>query len=916
MGNCFPCGLRRGRMTSKLKGSRLEAEVDRCRSECNWKRLGEILPSIRAKNSGIEHLGDLLEAEYIFETFIEKHSEFLEPKKEYAEELQKCETLLKNVIETSANEKASPLFEANLLLAKLHYYCAEYEQVLKDVERSRLELGDTPFVTLRALRLVAEAYAVKGFSIEATLRRGSQSQQEKSRMRALFCFEKSAELTISYVQELEKLLTSSSRSSSGSILSSQQSNGTNGRHPDKMGDLLESTLERVPLLRLRRNLCDRPCDVEGVEWYRRIMTSLGDKFVCEKLQQRLSRQLAEVLIRGMPESDYMSSQSVSSKSQSLGFYTGSHKNYFSPSSRMEEVLLLLLISEVLATKDVVLSRAEELASSRAQSIQAAKSVYNLLTLVLSTLRQYELLASIYERAMKFANEDRYIWFVELDATCKDFRFQFALTLLCHGRWVRASRILSQCIAMDKLEENAAVKHMLAAQIEIEHLGQYDEAISHAEKAIELSEGSWLSGRCHLLHAIAFSLKAEGVVRYVKRKEMSMQAIDLFEKATQLDPHDDVAHYYCARQYAIVRDIQAAREWCERTLELNPEMPSALMLMALIFTAQKDYKGALELVVEALNDFPSNFPLLVLKLKLDVKFGRVEEALSTSKHLLQFWRRADTSYFGDTAAPHITNLVSEVSQREVRGSVARSMSSREAMTPIAPMLAAPLGIVPPSPMTSSVAGTSNLDLTEANSMFTGGMTSTSEIGATASSISEGLGSSSAATRNMLARFHVQANVWLELAELYLDLDRVAEVRPCVEEACSIFPNSHPALYLKGRLLALRAERCTDATTRERMRMDAKASLLGALAISPSHIASLNHLAEIYRSEGNIPMAEKMLKDVVRIDPLHNESWQMLGMILAEDGRHDEALECFETASSLDSSTPLIPFTAIPLVIRSS
>lgn len=49
-------------------------------------------------------------------------SEFLEPKKEYAEELQKCETLLKNVIETSANEKASPLFEANLLLAKLHYY--------------------------------------------------------------------------------------------------------------------------------------------------------------------------------------------------------------------------------------------------------------------------------------------------------------------------------------------------------------------------------------------------------------------------------------------------------------------------------------------------------------------------------------------------------------------------------------------------------------------------------------------------------------------------------------------------------------------------------------------------------------------------------------------------------------------------
>lgn len=52
--------------------------------------------------------------------------------------------------------------------------------------------------------------------------------------------------------------------------------------------------------------------------------------------------------------------------------------------------------------------------------------------------------------------------------------------------------------------------------------------------------------------------------------------------------------------------------------------------------------------------------------------------------------------------------------------------------------------------------------------------------------------------MVTFIMLQANVWLELAELYLDLDRVAEVRPCVEEACSIFPNSHPALYLKVHL----------------------------------------------------------------------------------------------------------------------
>lgn len=51
------------------------------------------------------------------------------------------------------------------------------------------------------------------------------------------------------------------------------------------------------------------------------------------------------------------------------------------------------------------------------------------------------------------------------------------------------------------------------------------------------------------------------------------------------------------------------------------MPPAIMLLALIFTAQKDYKAALELIVDALEDFPTNYSLTVLKLMLEVKFGK-------------------------------------------------------------------------------------------------------------------------------------------------------------------------------------------------------------------------------------------------------------------------------------------------------
>lgn len=63
----------------------------------------------------------------------------------------------------------------------------------------------------------------------------------------------------------------------------------------------------------------------------------------------------------------------------------------------------------------------------------------------------------------------------------------------------------------------------------------------------------------------------------------------------------------------------ARERCQMALNLNLENPFAFMLMALIFTARKDYKGALELVINALTDFPSNYGLLVLRFFISNNF---------------------------------------------------------------------------------------------------------------------------------------------------------------------------------------------------------------------------------------------------------------------------------------------------------
>lgn len=56
---------------SKLKGSRLEAEIDRVRADANWKRLSELLPSVKSKNSGLEDCYEMFQAEIVLETYLD-----------------------------------------------------------------------------------------------------------------------------------------------------------------------------------------------------------------------------------------------------------------------------------------------------------------------------------------------------------------------------------------------------------------------------------------------------------------------------------------------------------------------------------------------------------------------------------------------------------------------------------------------------------------------------------------------------------------------------------------------------------------------------------------------------------------------------------------------------------------------------
>ncbi|VDO04743.1 unnamed protein product [Haemonchus placei] len=603
--------------------------------------------------------------------------------------------------------------------------------------------------------------------------------------------------------------------------------------------------------------------------------------------------------------------------------------------------------------------------------------------VLSTLRQYQLLSTIYERAMKFVNQDEYLW------------QQFALSLVCRGKWLRAVRVLEQCIAAEKKDDNrsaeklevvssnTAMHHMQAAVLHMEHLGQNDAAINHATAAVALcSDGpfTYLKGRAQLLCAIAHGRKAQAEPCFENRRRLLAKALGMFENCVHADPHDYLAHYYCALYHAIVRDLEAARERCARSLELNPEQPSAIMLLALIFTAEADLKGALELVVSALKDFPTHYGLLVLRLHIETKFGRIDESLNTCSDLLDFWRKRDCCIEDERMQLTLNATDGQSMLKDASSIKAGTPSIGREISSATPLFATPLGIGITTPILNPNVGSSQSGLDMAVSAADSGVPASEAGGQSVSS--EGGGIAANASTALWTRFRAQvlpdnsdnrinakidinsldefqANMWTALAELFLAEGRLNDVAPCVEQAANLFPHAYQALYLKGRLFAAKAEKAPDEATAARFRAEAnvrrfsladtygffffcwlsnlstsylstyanllyywglkgvfQASLLSALALCPSHTPSLLHLAKLYTADGNIAMAEQMYRELVRVDPLNCQWWQELGCCLMRRDSVARALECFSAASQLDRSTPLLSFASIPLVFPSS
>ncbi|XP_077477717.1 tetratricopeptide repeat protein 7B isoform X3 [Stigmatopora argus] len=946
-------------MTAKKSGSRLETEIERCRSEAQWDKIPELVRQLSAKLISNDDLGELLLGEsklltYLKENPIKQGASPRGPRPKLVEVRKHLTAALDR-----GNLKADYLQEASLLVAKLSYVEAEYTEALGHYNKVNLDDMQLVGAPVYRLSMIAEAYATKGLCLEkvpvaspllSNKNSSSPSNDQNTTEREqeiITCYEKSGDIALLYLQEAEKALSAGIQNRSPKPVSASQD--------QELGYFLETGLQRAHVIHFKNgNL------TQGVGRFREILRAVETR-TTQNLRMTIARQLAEILLRGMCEQSYWSPVEdpptvsplddhsrqghIQSKKSSLSrrprVYSG--ENIFCPQENTEEALLLLLISESMANRDAVLSRIPEHNNDRIISLQSASVVYDLLTIALGRRGQYEMLSECLERAMKFAFEEFHLW------------YQLALSLMAAGKSARAVKVLKECI---RLKPDDPTIPLLAVKLCIGPLHWLDEGECFAKMVIDMGEkAAEFRPKGYLAIGLVYSLKATDASLRSTQEDYQRKALGAFQRSQSLSPTDHLAAFYLALQLAVSRQIPEALGYVRQALQLQGDDVHSLHLLALLLSAQKHYQDGLNIIEMALSEYPENFNLLYTKVKLESMCRGSEEALLTCKHMLQIWKSfynltnpSDSgrgSSLLDRAVADRRQLnamtLPDFSDPDTASGSSSSHTGSEPVSPTSPSslstLSSPLScpsspvfilhpppkkssFLPPLPslMTTKAAThsfsnhvtlrqlSSKCGPQDANTLGFSSMFSVCSVHATsiaASRVEQALSEvasslqSSAPKHGPLHPWMTLAQIWLHAAEVYIGMSKPAEASACTQEASNLFPTSHNVLFMRGQIAELRGN--ID---------EAKRWYEEALSINPTHVKTMQRLGLILHQLQRYSLSEKVLRDAVQVNSTAHDVWNSLGEVLQAQGNSAAATECFLTALELEASSPILPFTIIP------
>ncbi|XP_075048305.1 tetratricopeptide repeat protein 7B isoform X1 [Mixophyes fleayi] len=892
-------------MAAKKAGSRLEVEIERCRSECQWDRIHELVKQLSAKLISNDDMAELLLGEAKLEQFLKDN-----PLKQGASprgprpNLTDVRKHLTAALDRG-NLKSDFMQEANLIMAKMSYIEGDYKEALGIYARVGLDEMQLVASPPYKLRMIAEAFSTKGLCLEKLPNSSSTNSLHVDRDQEIItCYEKAGDIALLYLQEVERVQAANIQN---------RSPKPGPTTPDQeMSFFLETGLQRAHVLYFKNGNLTR-----GVGRFREILRAVETR-TTQNLRMTIARQLAEILLRGMCEQSYWNPledppnksplddplrQGLNTKTYALSrrprVYMG--ENIFCPQENTEEALLLLLISESMANRDAVLSRIPEHKNDRIISLQSASVVYDLLTIALGRRGQYEMLSECLERAMKFAFEEFHLW------------YQFALSLMAAGKSARAVKILKECI---RLKPEDTTIPLLAAKLCMGSLHWMDEAERFAKIVVDCGEkSSEFKAKGYLALGLSYSLQATDASLRGMQEDLQRKALLAFQRAHSLSPTDHQAAFYLALQLAISRQIPEALGYVRQALQLQGDDSNSLHLLALLLSAQKHYHDALNIIDMALSEYPENFILLFSKAKLESLCRGPDEALLTCKCMLQIWkscynltnpsdsgrgsslldraiadrRQLNTITMPDFSDPETASESSSLSRPEsplhlfVTSHLPHSPSKSDPITRASASAELSSG---PEPPLCSVHATS---------------IAASRVEQALSEVASSL-QSSAPKQGPLHPWMTLAQIWLHAAEVYIGIGKPSEATACIQEAANLFPMSHNVLYMRGQVSELRGN--ID---------EAKRWYEEALSISPTHVKSMQRLSLILHHQGRYSLAEKILRDAVQVNSTAHEVWNSLGEVLQAQGNDDAATECFLTALELEATSPIVPFTIIPRVL---
>ncbi|KAL3873254.1 hypothetical protein ACJMK2_036393 [Sinanodonta woodiana] len=826
-------------MSGKGKVSRLETEIEKCRIQGLWDKAADLAKKLTVNNTGVDAYVHFIIGECGLEQYVKENPPSEQNTSKAKDSLGEAEQHLKLV----SNENGKLSNEASLLLAKLYYCKGEYHSSLALFDRVSLDSLPTQMTTPRLLHIYAEAYAIKGYCIEKiSPSNTSKYKAEKREEQIISCFERAGDLALLYLQEKEKSL-SSQTVGAGPIEELQEN----------IGPILETAIQQSPIYYIKHGDLEK-----GIGRFRELLRAVESRF-SQGLRLTLARQLAEVLLRGVCEKTYKPpSIKGDIVNPSPRKYTGD--GLFVPDNETEEALLLLLIAEVIATREAVLNRSAEHKQAQNITFQNATAVYNLLAIALVKRAQFDRLSESFERAMKFSFKEFHIW------------YQFANSLICARKYSRALLVLKECCF---LRPKNVIVPLTAAKLCFEYLQKYEDGIMYAEKALEAGDDHPMASRAYVALGIGYSLKAVEMKLKADRQTLHTKALNAFLKAHALDPNDYLSLFHLALQLAILRQVEDAIKYTRLALKYYSEHIHSLHLLVLLLSAQKNYEEAMQLIKAALEEYPDNLSLLLTKAKLEEIVYCPEEALNTCKRMLKIWKDFQEIDSDEKSLSLILHpmKVSEATDRS----------------------------------TFDKKSQANLLLTELTDRETGSMRAESIA---ASRMEKNL-SEVASSGNGLIQSQPEAQrtwrllnqIWLYLADLYLSLDKMEEAEACVSETATLFPLSHQVAYIRGRVYE-----------HKQKYQEAKACYENAISINPSHTSSLQHLGMVLHELDNDKLAEKMLRDAVNMEPTSHQCWFYLGLVLESLGHSEGAADCHATALELELTSPVVPFTVIPRLMQ--